>query len=140
MKKYIIPFALTIGAIALYLTSKAQKQTKNSSSVTNQPFSILRTTTTTTTTKTISDSGSQSSGNNQGSTTNQDVVDTSQIYDYWQQRGEFIYLRKGGKTATGNYSVGFLKDGRTVYTNYQNEGTPEETMLYSLSPDYVLTY
>jgi hypothetical protein len=140
MKKYIIPIALTIGAVVLYLTSKAQKQTKNSSTTTNQPFSILRTTTTTTTTKTISDSSSQSSGNNQGSTSNQEVVDTSQIYDYWQERGEFIYLRKGGKTATGNYAIGFLKDGRTVYTNYQNEGTPEETMLYSLSPDYVLTY
>lgn len=138
MKKYLIPIALTIGAVVLYLTTKAQKQTKNSSTTTNQPFSILRTTTTTTTTKTIS--GSESSGSNKESTTNQDVVDTSQIYDYWQQRGEFIYLRKGGKTATGNYAVGFLKDGRTVYTNYQNEGTPEETMLYSLSPNYVLTY
>lgn len=139
MKKYIIPLGLgAIAAIALYLTSKAQKQTNNSSTTTNEPFSILRTTTTTTTTKTIS--GSESSGNNQQSTTNQEVVDTSQIYDYWQEKGEYIYLRKGGKTAIGNYAVGFLKDGRTVYTNYQNEGTPEETMLYSLSPDYVLTY
>lgn len=140
MKKYIIPLGLgAIAAIALYLTSKAQKLTKNSStnsSTTNEPFSILRTTTTTTTAKTIS----ESSGNNQQSTTNQEVVDTSQIYDYWQEKGEYIYLRKGGKTAIGNYAVGFLKDGRTVYTNYINEGTPEETMLYSLSPDYVLTY
>jgi hypothetical protein len=139
MKKYIIPLGLgAIAAIALYLTSKAQKQTNNSSTTTNEPFSILRTTTTTTTTKTIS--GSESSGNNQQSTTNQEVVDTSQIYDYWQEKGEYIYLRKGGKTAIGNYAVGFLKDGRIVYTNYINEGTPEETKLYSLSPDYVLTY
>lgn len=72
--------------------------------------------------------------------TNPDKVDTTKIYDYWSEKGEYIYLRKGGKTATGSYAVGFLRDGRTVYTNYQNEGTPEEIMRYSLSPEYLLNY
>lgn len=81
---------------------------------------------------------SNTQGNVQG--TNPDVVDTSTFYDYWSERGEYIYLRKGGKTAVGNYAVGFLKDGRIVYTYYLNEGTPEEKMQYSLSPEYVLVY
>lgn len=87
-------------------------------------------------------SNSSSSSNTQGngSGTNPEIVDTSKFYDFWSERGEYIYLRKGGKTAVGSYAVGFLKDGRMVYTHYFNEGTPEEKMQYSLSPDSLLMY
>lgn len=70
------------------------------------------------------------------STTNGFGVDTSIIVGTWYERGrEPIYAKRYGKYASGTYAVGFLYDGTQVYSYYMNEGTENEEMTYSLSPD-----
>jgi len=144
MKKLIV-IAIMIAAILIaYFLGKKPKNNLNStaSNQLEDSDTTQNSSSSPTNNSAGNSSNSSSSSNTQGngSVTNPDVVDTSKFYDYWSERGEYIYLRKGGKTAVGNYAVGFLKDGRIVYTYYHNEGTIEETMRYSLSPEYQLVY
>ncbi|MDI9875044.1 hypothetical protein [Flectobacillus rivi] len=144
MKKLIVIVTIIAAIIVAYFLSKTPKNS-TSSTASNQ-LDNSDTTQNSSSSQTNNDAGNNSnstgSSNTQGNVqgTNPDVVDTSKFYDYWTEKGEYIYLRKGGKTAVGNYAVGFLKDGRMVYTYYLYEGTPEEIMRYSLSPEYVLVY
>lgn len=70
------------------------------------------------------------------STTNGFGVDTSIVLGTWYEKGgEPIYAKRYGKYASGTYAVGFLYDGTQVYSYYRNEGTENEEMTYSLSPD-----
>ncbi len=139
MKKLLIPSVFALGLLGLaYLITGAknsEKQKKITGSQSNQDVN---------TDNNQSDSSRntyEKGGTGGGSSEkNPNTVDTSQIYGYWPERGENIYLKKGGKTAEGTYAVGFLIDGRVVYTQYLNEGTPEESVVYSLSPEYVLVY
>lgn len=144
MKKLISIVIMIAAIIVAYLIGKTPKNS-SSSTASNQPDdsdttqnSSISPTNNSASNSSNSNNSSNTQGNGQG--TNLDVVDTSKIYDYWTERGEYIYLRKGSKTAVGNYAVGFLKAGRMVYTHYLNEGTPEETLRYSLSPEYLLVY
>ncbi|NBA77239.1 hypothetical protein GOQ04_16905 [Emticicia sp. ODNR4P] len=144
MKKLIVIVIMIAAVIAAYFLGKTPKSRTNTTA--SNQIDDSDTTQNSSSSPTNNNAGNNSNnsssnntqGNGQG--TIPDVVDTSKFYDYWSERGEYIYLRKGGKTAVGNYAVGFLKDGRIVYTHYQNEGTPEEIMKYSLSPEYLLVY
>ena len=144
MKKLIIIVTIIAAIIVAYFLGKTPKNS-SSSTASNQlddSDTTQNSSSSTSNNNTGNSSNNSRSNNTQGNGqgTNPDVVDTTKIYDYWSEKGEYIYLRKGGKTAIGSYAVGFLRDGRTVYTHYQNEGTPEENMQYSLSPDNVLFY
>ncbi|MDI9882425.1 hypothetical protein [Flectobacillus longus] len=144
MKKLLIVAAMIAAVVVAYFLGKTPNNNSNStaSNQLDDSDTTQNSSSSTSNTNTGNSSNNSSTNNTQGNGqgTNPDVVDTSKFYDYWSERGEYIYLRKGGKTAVGNYAVGFLKDGRMVYTHYQNEGTPEETMQYSLSPEYLLVY
>ncbi|NBB31804.1 hypothetical protein [Cellulophaga sp. BC115SP] len=144
MKKFIAIAIMIAAIIVAYFLSKTPKNI--SSSTASNQIDDSDTKQYSSSSQTNNDAGnssnSSSSSNtqNNGTGTNPDIVDTSKFYDYWTEKGEYIYLRKGGKTVVGSYAVGFLKDGRIVYTHYLNEGTPEENMQYSLSPEYLLVY
>ncbi|PAC26941.1 hypothetical protein [Flectobacillus sp. BAB-3569] len=144
MKKLIAIVLMIAAVIAAYFLGKTPKSRTNTTA--SNQIDDSDTTQNSSSSPTNNNAGnsstSSSSSNtqNNGTGTNPDIVDTSKFYDYWIEKGEYIYLRKGGKTAVGNYAIGFLKDGRVVYTHYLNEGTPEETMRYSLSPEYLLNY
>jgi len=142
MNKLIAIIIMTAAIIVAYFLGKTPKNNSNStaSNQVDDSDTTQNSNSSPTNNNAGNNSNSSSSSNTQGNEpgTNPEVVDTSKFYDYWSERGEYIYLRKGGKTAEGNYAVGFLKDGRIVYTYYINEGTPEETMEYSLSPEYLL--
>lgn len=144
MKKLLIVAAMIAAVVVAYFFGKTPKNS-TSSTASNQlddSDTTQNSSSSTSNNNTGNNSNNSSTSNTQGNGqgTNPDVVDTSKFYDYWAERGEYIYLRKGVKTAVGSYAVGFLKDGRVVYTHYLNEGTPEETMRYSLSSEYLLVY
>lgn len=144
MKKLIVIVTIIAAILVAYFLGKTSKNNSNltASNQVDDSDTTHNTSSNVTNNNSSNSSNSSSSSNtqNNGTGTNPDIVDTSKFYDYWTERGEYIYLRKGGKTAVGNYAVGFLTDGRIVYTHYQNEGTPEEKMQYSLSPEYLLSY
>lgn len=143
MKKLIVIAIMIAAILVVYFLGKTPKNTSISTASNQIDDSDTTQKSSSNTNNNAGNNSNNSSTNNtqtSGQGTNPDLVDTSKFYDYWTERGEYIYLRKGGKTAVGNYAVGFLRDGRTVYTNYQNEGTPEEIMQYSLSPEYLLVY
>lgn len=144
MKKLLTVAVMIAAVVVDYFLGKTPKNSTNTmaSNQVQDSETPQNSSTSTSNNKESTRSNNTSPNNTQTNSqeANPDKVDTSKFYDYWTEKGEYIYLRKGGKTAEGSYAVGFLKDGRLVYTNYKNEGTPEEIIRYSLSPEYVLVY